>query len=69
MKNFEVVRESAHFLKSSASAMGFDRLTGFLEELESVADAGQDEARMLVLCTEIQKEFDTLKPRLESAAA
>lgn len=67
-KSGELVREAAHFMKSSASAMGFDRLTGYYEELEGLGDVGNDWDRMAGLYRSILAECEDLKPRLAQVA-
>lgn len=63
-KSGELVREAAHFMKSSASAMGFDRLAKYYEELETLSDTGSDWQRMAQVHELILDECDKLKPRL-----
>lgn len=65
--NFEVVTEAAHFLKSSANALGFEQLADLLGSIEEKAEAKSDLALLTELFREVQSEQERVLPYLKSS--
>jgi len=65
--NFEVVTEAAHFLKSSANALGFEQLADLLGTMEEKAEAKSDLPLLSELFLEVKSEQERVLPYLKSS--